>query len=386
VSSSITKNMGIKSFSKVIKRFAPEAEYEINPQTLRGSVIGVDLSMSLYQVSLGMKTTLTHNEQDITYLYGLYNRFTMFKKLGIHLVVVADGKPPKIKEDTLLQRDKKKQLSAQHTLGTTTRSFKIEAHHLDGTKKLCLQLGIPFLYAEGEADLLLAKLYRDKVISHILSCDSDIIVMGGSRIIKKASTSKFVIWDGTILLQKLQNLNPSITEDSLIDLACLLGNDYNTNPKGIGPVTAVKLIVKYNDLETILTNTKNTDLLDSLSTTQKYYLTPSLQSYSGIMFKVSETLLEYLEQVLNLGEKKLINNIWEKSPTEWIDPKNKQFHTTDDKWVERLTLSAKGSAHTIKDLIRLQNINHYTTWYLGKEMDFAHIDKDYIYDNSDCVI
>jgi len=48
-----------------------------------------------------------------------------------------------------------------------------------------------------------------------------------------------------------------ITLEQLVDLAVLVGTDFNTGVRGVGPKTALKLIGKYGTLESLPTEVKD---------------------------------------------------------------------------------------------------------------------------------
>jgi flap endonuclease-1 len=58
----------------------------------------------------------------------------------------------------------------------------------------------------------------------------------------------------------LKELNWS--QEQLIDFAILSGTDYNSNPKGVGPVTAFKMIDELESIDNILEDEKLTSKFD----------------------------------------------------------------------------------------------------------------------------
>jgi flap endonuclease-1 len=65
----------------------------------------------------------------------------------------------------------------------------------------------------------------------------------------RSKSSKIIPLELIDLKENLQLLG--ITREQLIDLSILIGTDYNTKVKGVGPKTALKLIKKHGSIEEI---------------------------------------------------------------------------------------------------------------------------------------
>jgi len=293
--------MGIKNFTKAIKRVAPESIVTKDASNLRGSVVGVDISLSLYQVVCGINTTLTHKDRDVTHIYGLYKRFSALKSCGANLVAVLDGKPPEMKNKTLERR------------ATKPSRFRITKQHIEDVGSLCDVLGIPVLQAKGEADVLLASLYENKQIDYIFSNDGDIVVYGGRKLIRSLRNNMITILDGDILLQGFRALNKDFSATSLIELGCLLGNDYNDNPKNIGVVRALNGMIKHNDMEKVLLDNNRSSDLPNLRCSKEIFLNAhKVEEPSKINFEKPDAtcIRNYLRDVVGVREDKITASPW----------------------------------------------------------------------------
>jgi flap endonuclease-1 len=297
--------MGIKNLSKVIKKVAPNAILRKPLSELSGKIVGVDISLSLYQVvcGIGRSGRLTHNDKDITHLYGTYKRFESLRKHGIKLVAVFDGNPPELKLNTLKERASK---PSQYT---------ITDEHIEDVKNLCEAMKIPIIQAKSEADIDLAILYKDGKIDYILSNDGDIIIFGGMKLIRSIKNNEATITDGDILIEELDKLHQKnltesssseshITHESLVELGCLLGNDYNGNPKGIGVVRALGGMIEFNDMEKVLAKYKRESDLSKLESSKMFFIqsTSNYTFLKDIVFKkvnYSE-LHEFLTNVIGI--------------------------------------------------------------------------------------
>jgi flap endonuclease-1 len=86
-----------------------------------------------------------------------------------------------------------------------------------------------------------------------------------------------------------------ITRDQLVDLAILIGTDFNEGVKGIGPKTALKLIKRHGSLEALPNDLKE-KLPHGLETLRSIFLRPEVTSqYSTSQGSVDEEgLLRFL--------------------------------------------------------------------------------------------
>jgi len=71
-----------------------------------------------------------------------------------------------------------------------------------------------------------------------------------------------------------------ITREQLVDIAILVGTDFNKGVKGIGPKTALKLIKKYGRIEEVL-RAEDISELDNVDEVRDIFLHPSVtEDYS----------------------------------------------------------------------------------------------------------
>lgn len=106
--------------------------------------------------------------------------------------------------------------------------------------------GIPYITAPMEAEAQCAELMKLKVADGIITDDSDVFLFGGSKIYRKMFQEKqFVEFYGLDSIDGTLGLS----RDQLIEMAFLLGSDYTTGIKGIGPVTAIEILAHFGNLE-----------------------------------------------------------------------------------------------------------------------------------------
>ncbi|KAK3939709.1 hypothetical protein QBC46DRAFT_290101 [Diplogelasinospora grovesii] len=102
--------------------------------------------------------------------------------------------------------------------------------------------GIPYISAPMEAEAQCAELVRLGLVDGIVTDDSDIFLFGGTRVYKNMfNSNKFVECYLAADLEK----DLSLSRESLISLAQLLGSDYTEGLPGVGPVTALEILSEF---------------------------------------------------------------------------------------------------------------------------------------------
>lgn len=249
----------------------------ISLSTLRGHTLAVDGNGELYQflalIRLRDGTPLQDSKGRTTsHLSGLFYRVTrLIAEHALKLVFVFDGKPPARKADEIAKRRAVKQrfdeeraaalargdLEAAYSKSTMTsrltREMVAEARELLGL------MGVPTLQAPSEAEAQAAHMARTwPEVWASASKDYDSLLFGTPRLVRFLSISgkEFLPSQGTFrpivpetielarLLERWQ-----IDREGLIDLAILVGTDFNEGIKGIGPKKALKLVQAHGRIE-----------------------------------------------------------------------------------------------------------------------------------------
>lgn len=209
-------------------------------------------------------------------------------------IPVFDGKPPIEKKDVINQRSAKKIKLKQKILvleqklennedNEITYQIKqlnkqiiyISKYDIHDLKYLFNLMNIPYLDANGEADYMCAKLYKDKKIDGCLSDDMDILAHGCYKLIK-ISGRKVIEFNLYYVLKQL-----NIEYLQFVDMCILFGCDYvKTIPK-IEPELSYSLIKAYKNLENIKDNfmvednEKHKKFIDNYKNARKIFLTAS---------------------------------------------------------------------------------------------------------------
>ena len=266
---------------------------KIKAEELSGQRIAIDGYNVLYQFLTSIRqadgSLLTDSEGRVTsHLSGIFFRFSKLVENGIRLCVVFDGKPPQLKMNLLEERRQRKikaqieweaavEAGDRETARTKAQqTTRLESHMIDDSKKLLDLLGIPWVEAPSEGEAQVASLLEQGMVDYGASQDFDTVLFGASKFIRNLTLSgrrklpkqqKWVevspeIVDLETSFQKLE-----INREQLIDVAILMGTDFNPGIDGIGPKRGLKLIQEFGKAEGALEKLgKEIDNLDEIRT------------------------------------------------------------------------------------------------------------------------
>merc|ERR1719287_285755 len=133
-------------------------------------------------------------------------------------------------------------------------TVKVTKEQNQQTKELLKLMGIPVVEAPSEAEATCAALCRDGRVYAAATEDADCLTFGTKVLVRNlmaAESQKKQILEVS-LERALEQLN--ISMDQFIDFCILSGCDYCDTLKGVGPSTAIKLIVQHGCLEKVLEN------------------------------------------------------------------------------------------------------------------------------------
>jgi len=239
------------------------AKQEIELEELRGKKIAIDALNTIYQFLSIIRqpdgTPLMDSKGNITsHLSGLFYRTTRLMEIGIIPAYVFDGKPPKLKAQTVEERkeirkqaEKKWKSALEAGELAEARKYaqmasKVTEPMLEESKKLLGALGIPVVQAPSEGEAQASFICQQKDVYAVGSQDFDSLLFGAPRLIRNItitgkSPRKNIYIDvkpEIIELEKaLKEL--SLTHEQLVEMGVLVGTDFNEGVKGIGPKKAL---------------------------------------------------------------------------------------------------------------------------------------------------
>ncbi|MDP3917369.1 MAG: flap endonuclease-1 [Nanoarchaeota archaeon] len=254
--------MGVK-ISDIVKK------KKISFEDLKNKKIAVDFSNAAYQFLSSIRqrdgTPLMDSNGNITsHLLGILSRSTNLLSQGIKIAYVLDGFPPELKVKTQERRHEGKIKAEKNyeeakedgnedlMLKYSKQFIRLTRQMTDESKELIQALGMPVIQAPAEADAQISYLCKKGDVWSASTTDFDTLLHGCPRVItnltlsqkKKASSGSIIkISPEMIELGEVLN-NLKISQEQLISLAILVGTDYNSGIKGIGPKKALKIVAE----------------------------------------------------------------------------------------------------------------------------------------------
>ncbi|CAK9437225.1 uncharacterized protein LODBEIA_P16030 [Lodderomyces beijingensis] len=261
--------MGVKGLNQLIKEYSPQAYTEYQLKNLFGRKVAIDASMCLYQFLIAVRQSdgqqLTNEEGETTsHLSGIFYRTIRLVENNIKPVYVFDGKPPVLKggelEKRLLRREEaQKSMDQIKDDGTVAEVMKFEKRLVrvsrdqnDEAKKLLSLMGIPYVEAPCEAEAQCAELARGGKVYAAASEDMDTLCYEPPQLLRHLTFSEARKMPIDEIKYKDAIAGLDMTKEEFIDLCILLGCDYCETIKGVGPVTAYKLMKEHGSLDNIV--------------------------------------------------------------------------------------------------------------------------------------
>ena len=262
--------MGIKLTDLVVKR--PLIDGELSSRS-----VAFDAYNMLYQFISSIRTPegylLTTDEgQIISHLKGLFSRTCKLIADGVNPVFVFDGIPHDLKKGTLdLRRERKEKAQKQweealergdidRARTKAMQTSRLTKEMVDQSKRLLDLLGVPHMVAPSDGEAQASHMCRKGDVYAASSQDFDSLLFGCPLLIRNiGSTGRRKLpgrkaWVSVVpemisLDDTLSTLG--ISREQLVDMAIMIGTDFNEGVKGIGPKTSLKLIKEFGNIEII---------------------------------------------------------------------------------------------------------------------------------------
>lgn len=250
---------------------------KISIDSLNGRRIAIDAYNSLYQFLSIIRqpdgTPLMDSKGRITsHLSGLFYRTTKFVEAGVKPVYVFDGKPPESKLATILGRisirkaakekwEKAKEAGeVEEARKWAQASTRLTKEMVDNSKELLDAMGIPWVQAPGEGEAQAAFIAEQGDVWGSASQDYDSLLFGSPVLLRNLAVTGrrklpgkniyVTVEPETIVLEKtLSGLG--ISREQLVDIAILVGTDYNDGVHGIGPKKALAFVKEGKSLDEV---------------------------------------------------------------------------------------------------------------------------------------
>jgi flap endonuclease-1 len=274
----------------------------ISLSALRGRTLAVDAHGELYQflalIRLRDGTPLRDSTGRITsHLAGLFYRVTrLIAEHGVSLVFVFDGAPPALKaREVEKRRAIRRRYEQEHAdavargdaaaaYSKATMTSRLTREMAAEARELLRLMGIPTVQAPGEGEAQAAYMAANSdVVWAAASKDYDALVFGAPRLVRFLTISgkEFLPSQGTfrpivpetIELDRLLHVW-HIDRERLVDLAMLVGTDFNEGVKGVGPKKALKLVQTYGPIENMPREIRDALADAPLDEVRRIYLAP----------------------------------------------------------------------------------------------------------------
>jgi flap endonuclease-1 len=275
-------------------------------EDLRDRTLAVDGNGELYQflalIRLRDGSPLCDAQGRVTsHLSGLFFRTTrLIADFGLKLVVVFDGAPPALKAAEIGRRRAVKAAYEQARAEALTRG-DVETAYAKATmtsrltremvaeaRELLRLLGVPTVQAPSEGEAQAAHMARTGSAWAAASKDYDTLLFGAPRLLRFLTVSgkEFLPSQGRFrpLTPELLTLDEqlarwSITREGLIDLAILIGTDFNDGVRGVGPKKALALVQRHGAIEAMPAEIQ--DAVGDVQPIRDLYLAPDVtETYS----------------------------------------------------------------------------------------------------------
>lgn len=289
--------MGIKGLKQFLRSKFPQCVKESHLYYYWGQKAAMDLLPYLYRYKV------SHGDK---WREGLFTLLTTFIKHNVHLTVIMDG--PMVYKEKDKERAKRQQnrdriktkleqlqddLRVYDEKGTITdllRSVSDETSHrhlllsVSGSgsrplnrdavvdcinklknqivsitsddirlvRELCDGLSLPFLYARQEAESFSSYLCRNHQVDVVITEDTDVLAYGCPHWLSNIAHDGTCIYIGFDYMLNEMNFS----REQFIDFCILCGTDYNETIRGLGPVSAYKLLSMHKTIEKSVDDTK----------------------------------------------------------------------------------------------------------------------------------
>ena len=245
-------------------------------EQLRGKCLAVDANGELYQflalIRLRDGSPLQDSHGRVTsHLSGLFYRTTrLITDYGIELVFVFDGAPPSLKfAEIARRRSIKERYDAEHAAALktgdlakayskATMTSRLTREMTQEARELLRLLGIPVVQAPSEGEAQASHMAATGSAWAAASKDYDCLLFGTPRLLRFLTISgkEFLPSKGAFRAITPELIDTpallaqyKLTREQLVDLALLVGTDFNEGVKGIGPKKALKLVTEFGSID-----------------------------------------------------------------------------------------------------------------------------------------
>ncbi len=263
--------MGVDLGDLVLKR-------TVSVQDYAHKTVAFDAWNILYQFLSSIRqpdgTPLMNAQGDITsHLAGVLYRTGNLVDAGVKPVWVFDGEPHVLKKETLAARSERRTQATQdyeaaleagdveRAASKAKQTSRMTAPMAEQAMELLRLLGIPVVEAPSDGEAQAAWMAQQGLVDVACSQDFDSLLYGAPRLVRNLTATGRrklpgkQVWvdvrpEEIDLAASLESAE--MTREQLVDVALLVGTDFNPGIKGIGPKKAVALVKKEGSLDALV--------------------------------------------------------------------------------------------------------------------------------------
>lgn len=252
---------------------------KVELKDLSGRWIAVDAFNTLYQFLSIIRqrdgTPLMDRSGRVTsHLSGLLYRTTNLVDAGVKIAFVFDGDPPHLKAETLKERSQVRAKAeaaweeakekGDDGFRYAQASSRVNQEILSDSMRLITAMGLPVIQAPSEGEAQASYMTSRGDVFATGSQDYDALLFGAPKVVRNLATTgkrkiprknAYVDVEPEMIILEDELSKMGITREQLVDIGIMCGTDFNPDDPGlsrVGPKTALKLIKKHGDLESVL--------------------------------------------------------------------------------------------------------------------------------------
>ena len=231
---------------------------------LAGSVVAVDAHNWLYRY---LTTTVrftrgraytTADGEEVANLIGIVQGLPKLLEGDVVPVFVFDGGVSELKTDEVAERREQREryeselaeareredATAAEISTLESRTQRLTELIQETSRELLELFGVPVIEAPAEGEAQAAHMARRGDVDYVGTEDYDALLLGAPLTLR-GLTSK---GDPELMDFEATLADHDLTWEQLVDVAILMGTDFNEGVPGVGPKTAVKLVREHGDL------------------------------------------------------------------------------------------------------------------------------------------
>ena len=229
--------------------------------SLSGASVAVDAHNWLYRyltttVKFTANEAYTRDGEEVPNLVGIVQGLPKLLEHELTPVFVFDGGTTGLKRDEIERRREKREAAEERLAAARDRGDEVEAARLESrtqrltpviqetSRRLLDLLDVPVVEAPAEGEAQAAHMARQEAVDYAGTEDYDALLFGAPLTLRQLTSSG----DPERMSLAATLDAHDLTWEQLVDVAVLVGTDFNEGVDGVGPATAVDLVHEHGDL------------------------------------------------------------------------------------------------------------------------------------------